>query len=150
MKIRKDFSFFTGDICGSACKGAPFNECKCGNETITLHQHYCCSNANCTKAANGDVTCSHGQILPLTRSCNHECSYRKESNAMAISSTCDYDVGCPSKEDYSKICINSDQVKNKEFGSFCDYAKEGISCSTPFNSKWSFEQCYKNDIGHIR
>ena len=31
------------------------NVCKCGNVDGNPPDHYCCSNANCTKAANGDV-----------------------------------------------------------------------------------------------
>ena len=136
-------------ICGSECTDTL--SCKCGNVETNYQSQYCCSNANCTKAANGDVTCSHGQILPFTQSCNHECPYKNEGNCIAISSTCDNNVGCPSTDWHSKICINSGEVKNKEFGSFCEaYYDEGISCSIPFNSKWFFDQCYYNNIEHIR
>ena len=123
--------------------------CKCGNDEFkgsSDNTNYCCSNATCTKAANGDVTCSHGQVLPITQSCNEECPSKNTENFMAISS-CDTFEGCPSSEDYSKICIKSDQVN---FGSFCDWNSEGISCSKALNSKWSFDQCYTSDTRLIR
>ena len=149
-KIRKVSSFFTGLICGSECLDD--NICKCGNDEFRGsfdNTNYCCSNATCTKTANGDVTCSHGQILPITQSCNEECPSRNEDNYMAISS-CDNFEGCPSSlYDYSKICIKSDQVN---FGSFCDFggSTEGISCSKSLNSKWSFDQCYSSAQTYIR
>ena len=125
--------------------------CRCGNVEIKPQSHYCCSNANCTKAANGDITCSHGQILPFTQKCNHECPYAYKYNRIAISATCDYDVGCPSANWYSKICINFDHVKNKEIRSFCDTDMgEPISCTAPLNSKWSYEQCYTEQIAYLR
>ena len=136
-------------ICGSECSN--YNKlCKCGNDEFKGfydNTNYCCSNATCTKAANGDVTCSHGQILPYSQSCNEECPSINDINLMAISS-CDNFEGCPSSEAYSKICIKSDQVN---FGSFCDfYESEGISCSKALNSKWSFDQCYTSDSRFIR
>ena len=151
-KIRKVSSFFTGYICGSECLGDDDKICKCGNDEFKgFYKNiiYCCSNATCTKTANGDVTCSHGQILPFAQSCNKECP-SENRNFMAISS-CDNFEGCPSSlSDYSKICIKSDQVN---FGSFCDYSvlsSEGISCSKALNSKWSFDQCYTSVTQFIR
>ena len=149
--IKKVSSFFTDYICGSECLDNDDNICKCGKDEFDGDQYekYCCSNATCTKSANGDVTCSNGQILPFSQSCNEECPSRNEDNNMAISS-CDNFEGCPSSNRYSKICIKSDQVN---FGSFCDfddYSSEGISCSKALNSKWSFDQCYTSNTDFIR
>ena len=121
-----------------------FTKCKCGNDEFHGNENYCCSNANCIKHLNGNVTCSHGQVLPFTKRCNQECP-RNEENYMAISS-CDFVGGCPSSDYYSMMCIKSDQVTNNDFGSFCDVGRdfEGISCSKSLNSKWSFDQCYTN------
>ena len=148
-KRRKVSSIFTERICGSECLNYD-QLCKCGNDEFkgsAGNTNYCCSNATCTKNINGDVTCSHGQVLPFAQSCNEECPIKNTGNFMAISSYGNIE-GCPSHELFSKIIIKSDQAN---FGSFCEYnlnlqESEGISCSKPLNSKWSFDQCYISDI----